>query len=63
MALNSSSASDRLMLSALKTDLPCSLDNNVSHKRCLIHVKLTEFCMKTVEHLIDNEKVNNFGYP
>ena len=48
---------DRLVLSALKTSLPCSLDNKVSDKRCLIHVKLTEFCMKTVEHLIDNEKV------
>lgn len=48
---------DRLMLSALKTDLPCSMDNNVSQKRCLIHVKLTEFCMKTVEHLMESEKV------
>lgn len=45
------------MLSALKTNLPCSLSNNVSQKRCLIHVKLTDFCMKTVEHLIDSEKV------
>ena len=50
-------AGDRLMLSALKTDLPSSMNNNVSQKRCLIHVKLTEFCMKTVEHLIDSEKV------
>lgn len=48
---------DRLVLSALKTDLPTSLDNNVSQKRCLIHVKLTDFCMKTVEHLIDSNKV------
>jgi hypothetical protein len=50
---------NRLMLSALETDLPCSLDNNVSQDRCLIHVKLTEFCMKTVEHLIDSAKVNS----
>lgn len=47
---------DRLMLSSLKTDLSRSLDNNVSLKRCLIHVKLTDFCMKLVEHLIDSDQ-------
>lgn len=50
-------ADDGLMLSALKTNLACSLNNNVSRKRCLIHVKLTDLCMRTVENLIDSEKV------
>lgn len=50
-------ADDRLMLSALQTNQACSLINNVSQRRCLIHVKLTDLCMKTVENLIDSEKV------
>lgn len=51
-------AGDRLMLSALKTGVACSLNNNVSRNKCLIHVKLTDFCNKTVENLIESEKVH-----
>ena len=51
-------AGDRLMLSTLKTGVACSLDNNVSRNKCLIHVKLTDFCNKTVENLIESEKVH-----
>ena len=52
-------ADDRLMLSALKTSKTYSLINNVSQRRCLIHVKLTDLCMKTVENLVDSDKVGN----
>lgn len=54
-------ADDRLMLSALKTSKTYSLINNVSQRRCLIHVKLTDLCMKTVENLIESEKVGSRG--
>ena len=52
-------AVSRLILSTLKTDTVYSLNNDVPCKRCLIHVKLTDYCMRTVESLIDSEKVQN----
>lgn len=54
-------AGQRLMLSTLRTNQACSLVNNLSQERCLIHVKLTDFCMKTVENLIDSDKARDIA--
>ncbi len=53
----------RLMLSGLKTNTGYYLSNNVSPRRCLINVKLTDFCMRSVESLMDSDKVKTLSSP
>ncbi len=51
---------NRLKLSALQNDFAYPMNSNAPNGRCLIHVKLTDFCVKTIENLMDSEKVREW---
>ncbi len=48
-----------LKLSDLKPSVEHPMANRLSDGRCLMHVKLTDLCMKSVEGLINSEKVGH----
>ena len=48
---------ERLKLSDLKPNMDYPLENSIPEGRCLIHVKLTDFCARSVENLIHSDKV------
>ena len=50
-----------LKLSDLKPGLEYPIGNWIPDGRCLIHVKLTELCMKSVEGLMNSDKVGGHG--
>lgn len=47
----------KLKLADLKPGTEHPMENRLSDGRCLMHVKLTDLCMKSVEGLINSEKV------
>ncbi len=55
MATNHTHSS--LDLSALNSDVEYTLPLDITAKRCLIHVKLTESCSKVIDNLISSNKV------
>lgn len=50
---------NRLKLSDLKKNAEYPMGAQLSDGKCLIHVKLTDFCVKSVESLINSEKVGS----
>ena len=51
-----------LKLSDLKPSTNYPLRNELSEGRCLIHVKLTDLCVKSIEGLMNSEKVRSCGF-
>ena len=50
--------SQPLKLSDLRTGVEYPVGNQVQERRCLFHVKLTDFSMRSIESLINSDKVN-----
>ena len=48
-----------LKLSDLKANTDYPLGNELSEGKCLIHVKLTDLCVKSIEGLMNSEKVSS----
>lgn len=51
--------SQPLKLSDLKSSTDYPMGNSLSDGRCLIHVKLTDPCVKSIESLINSDKVDH----
>ena len=52
-----------LKLSDLRNNVEYPVNNNTPDGRCLIHVKLTELSMKSVQSLIHSDKVASLHIP
>lgn len=46
-----------MKLSDLKTDLAYPLKNSQASGKCLIHMKLTEMCSKSIDALVNSNRV------
>ena len=53
--------SQPLKLSDLKSSTDYPMGNSLSDGRCLIHVKLTDPCVKSIESLINSDKVDHIA--
>ena len=47
-----------LKLSDLRQGVDYPVGTKVQERRCLFHVKLTDFSMRSIESLINSDKVN-----
>ena len=48
-----------LNLSDLNTSVAYPLENSQSSGKCLIHMKLTDFCVRSIDGLVNSNKVGN----